>query len=117
MVKGKKVIITDDSIVRGTVSESIAQNMLKSGAVEVEFLVSYAPIFNPCFSDSKKKPLAAAKYKSKSIEEIGEFVASNLPSINKVRYNSPENIIKAIDLPRQQICTYCITGKDPFKQE
>ncbi|MCK4438585.1 hypothetical protein KAV47_05895, partial [Candidatus Bathyarchaeota archaeon] len=58
-VDGKKVIITDDSIVRGTVSESVAQNLVKAGAREVEFLVSYAPIFYPCFSDPRDKPLAA----------------------------------------------------------
>lgn len=115
-VQDKKVIITDDSIVRGTVSESVAQNLLKAGAAEVEFLVSYAPIYYPCFSDPEDKPLAAVPYKGKSIDEVGELVASNLPSINKVRYNSPENVIRAIGLPENRICTFCITGVDPFRQ-
>jgi amidophosphoribosyltransferase len=113
-VKDRKVIITDDSIVRGTVSESVAKNLLKAGAAEVEFLVSYAPIFHPCFSDPPDKPLAAAPYKGKSLEEIGEHVASNLPSINAVRYNSPENIVRAIDLPNDKVCTYCISDLNPF---
>lgn len=113
-VKGKKVIITDDSIVRGTVSESIAKSLLKAGAAEVEFLVSYAPIYYPCFSDPPDKPLTAAQYKGKSLEEIGDLVASNIPSINKVKYNSPRNIIEAIGLPPSSLCTMCIDGKNPL---
>jgi len=116
-VRDKKVIITDDSIVRGTVSESIAQNLLRAGAAEVEFLVSYAPIFHPCFPDPRDKPLAAAPYEGKNLSEVGDLVAANLPSINKVRYNSPKNVVRAIDLPETDICTLCITGKDPFKEE
>jgi amidophosphoribosyltransferase len=115
-VEGRKVIITDDSIVRGTVSESVAQNLLEAGATEVEFLVSYAPIFYPCFSDPTDKPLAAKPYVGRGLEEIGDLVAKNLPSINKVRYNSLENVLKAIGLPEDHICVYCITGKDPFRR-
>ncbi len=114
-VDGKKVIITDDSIVRGTVSESVAQNLVKAGAREVEYLVSYAPIFHPCFSDPPDKPLAAQPYEGKSLEEIGDLVSKGLPSINRVRYNDEEHILKAVGLPRDHVCTYCISGRNPFK--
>ncbi|MBN2336070.1 hypothetical protein JXL21_10970 [Candidatus Bathyarchaeota archaeon] len=113
-VDGKKVIITDDSIVRGTVSESVAQNLLKAGAREVEFLVSYAPIFYPCFSDPPDKPLAAKPYKGRSLEEIGDLVSDGLPSIRKVRYNDEAHILEAVGLPPEHICTYCISGRNPF---
>lgn len=115
VVEGKRVIITDDSIVRGTVSESIAQNLIRAGADEVEYFVSYAPIFYPCFPDRRDKPLAAAPYKDKALHEIEELVASNLPSIKKVRYNSPENVVKAIGLPKDYLCTFCITQENPFE--
>jgi amidophosphoribosyltransferase len=115
VVENKKVIITDDSIVRGTVSESIAKNLLQAGASEVEFLVSYAPIFYPCFSDQKNKPLAAAQYLGNTIEEIGNLVAKGLPSINKIIFNAPKDIVKAIGLPENNVCTYCMTGLSPFK--
>jgi amidophosphoribosyltransferase len=114
-VDGKNVIITDDSIVRGTVSESIAQNLIKAGATNVEYLVSYAPIFYPCFSDPKDKPLAAKPFKGKSLKEIGNLVARNLPSINIIRFNSEKDILKAVGLPKDDICTYCISGRDPFE--
>jgi amidophosphoribosyltransferase len=116
-VRGKKVIITDDSIVRGTVSESVAKNLRIAGATEVEFLVSYAPIFHPCFSDPADKPLAAAPYEGLSLEEIGDRVAEGLPSIDKVRYNSPENVVASIGLPRSSICTMCISGVNPFEEK
>lgn len=115
-VKGKKVLITDDSIVRGTVSESIAKALRKAGAKEVEFLVSYAPIFYPCHSDHEDKPLAAKPYKGKDLFEIGDLVASKLPSIDKVKYNSVENVIRSVGLPEDHLCTMCITGKDPFEE-
>jgi amidophosphoribosyltransferase len=115
-VDGKKVIITDDSIVRGTVSESVAQNLVKAGAREVEFLVSYAPIFHPCFSDPPDKPLAARPYEGKSLTEIGDLVSRGLHSINKVRYNDEEHILAAVGLPREHVCAYCISGRNPFKR-
>ncbi|MFC1803416.1 amidophosphoribosyltransferase [Thermoproteota archaeon] len=114
-VEGKKVVLSDDSIVRGTVSESIAKNLRQAGATEVDFLVSYAPIFYPCFSDPADKPLAAKEFKGKSLEEIGELVAGNLPSIDNVRYNSVEKVLWAVDLPPEHICTYCVSGCNPFK--
>jgi len=116
-VEGKRVVITDDSIVRGTVSESIAQNLLKAGATEVDFLVSYAPIFHPCFSDPPDKPLAAKPFKGKRLEEVGDLVAEKLPSIHKVRYNSEESVLGAVGLPRDHICIYCVSGRSPFKAQ
>ena len=115
-VKGKKVVLTDDSIVRGTVSESIAKNLRQAGAIEVDFLVSYAPIFYPCFSDPPDKPLAAKEFKGKSLDEIGDLVAGNLPSIDNVRYNSEVKILEAVGLPPEHICTYCISGCNPFDE-
>jgi len=115
-VNGKRVIICDDSIVRGTVSESVAKNLREAGAAEVDFLVSYAPIYYPCFSDPPDKPLAAAPYRGKSLEEVGELVASNLPSIDKVRYNSPDNVKRAVGLPMSHLCMFCVTGESPFER-
>jgi amidophosphoribosyltransferase len=116
-VEGKHVVITDDSIVRGTVSESIAQNLLKAGAREVDFLVSYAPILYPCFSDPPDKPLAAKPYKGKDLEEVGDLVAQGLPSIHKVRYNSMDSVLDSVGLPRDNICIYCVSGCSPFKEQ
>jgi len=109
------VVATADSIDRGTVSESIAQNLLKAGAMEVDFLVSYAPILYPCFSDPPDKPLAAKPYKGKNLREVGDLVARKLPSIHKVMYNSEESVLDAVGLPREDICIQCVSGVSPFR--
>jgi amidophosphoribosyltransferase len=114
-VKGKEVAICDDSIVRGTVSESVAKSLRKAGATHVDFLVSYAPIFYPCFSDPSDKPLAAQPFEGKSVGEIGELVAEGLPSIDEVLYNTPQNVLDAVGLPNR-VCIYCSTGCNPFKE-
>ena len=57
-----------------------------------------------------------AEFKGKGNEEIGDLVAGNLPSIDNVRYNSEEKILEAVGLPHEHICTYCISGRDPFKE-
>ena len=59
--------------------------------------------------------LLISLFEGKSLEEIGELVADNLPSIDNVRYNSEEKILWAVDLPPEHICTYCISGCNPFK--
>jgi amidophosphoribosyltransferase len=115
-VRGKRVVITDDSIVRGTVSESVAQNLLKAGAREVDFLVSYGPIFYPCLSDPEDKPLAARAFEGQDLVKVGELVAMGLPSIQNVRYNSPENVVGATGLPRGHLCIRCMTGESPFRR-
>jgi len=115
VIRGKTVFIYDDSIVRGTVSESTAKALRHAGAKKVIFSASYAPILYPCFSDPKNKPLAAAPYAGMSIYEIGRQVAKKLPSIDQVKYNSRENVIKAIGLPDNCVCTMCAGGKNPFE--
>ncbi|MBN1682960.1 hypothetical protein JW865_05355 [Candidatus Bathyarchaeota archaeon] len=112
-VKGKIVAICDDSIVRGTVSESVAKSLRQAGATHVDFLVSYAPIFYPCFSDPFDKPLAAKPFKGNDVKKVGELVAKNLPSIDEIYYNTPENVLEAIGLDNK-VCIYCSTGKNPF---
>jgi amidophosphoribosyltransferase len=115
-VRGKRVVITDDSIVRGTVSESVAQNLIKAGARMVDFLVSYGPIYYPCFSDPEDKPLAARAFEGQDLVKVGELVAEGLPSIQNVRYNSPESVVESTELPRKHLCIQCMTGESPFKR-
>jgi len=116
VVRGRKVYLGDDSIVRGTISESVGADLLDAGAKEVNLAISYAPIFEPCFSDEPNKRLAAKPYRDLDIFEVGKRVAENLPNINNVLYNTVENVVKAVNLPEEWFCTYCITGKNPFEE-
>jgi amidophosphoribosyltransferase len=118
VVKGKRVIEGDDSIVRGTISDAIANTVKMAGAKEVHWGISYAPIFYPCFCDEANKTLATNGYTGdrNDVFEVGKYVSKKLPSIDGVMFNSVENVIKAIGLPEEDLCTMCITGKNPFKR-
>ena len=73
-IEGKRIIIIDDSIVRGTTSYKIIQMLKNAGAKEVHMRISSPPVLNPCYFGidiSSKEHLIAANY---SIEEIRESI-------------------------------------------
>ena len=108
LVKGKRVIVVDDSIVRGTTCKARVNNLKEAGATEVHVLVSCPPHMHPCvygidFPDRSK--LMAANY---SIEEIREYL-----SADSLFYLSPEGLVNATGLPRSQFCMACYDGRYP----
>ncbi len=115
VIEGKRVIIGDDSIVRGTISEAVSSILKDAGAKHIDFAVSYAPIFYRCFEDEPNKPLAAAGLEGMDIYEIGKKVAEGLPSIDNVLFNDVESVVNAIGISKDKLCTRCISGIDPFK--
>ncbi len=108
LVKGKRVIVVDDSIVRGTTCKTRVNNLKEAGAKEVHVLVSCPPHMNPCvygidFPDRSK--LMAANY---SIEEIRKYL--NADSLN---YLSQDGLVAATTLPRSSFCMACYDGDYP----
>src|SRR2546428_4963710 len=108
LVKGKRVIIVDDSIVRGTTCKARVNNLKEAGAKEVHVLVSCPPHMNPCvygidFPDRNK--LMAASH---SLEEIRTYL--NADSLN---YLSKEGLIGATGLPASAFCMACYDGNYP----
>jgi len=108
LVKGKRVIVVDDSIVRGTTCKTRVNNLKEAGAKEVHVLVSCPPHMNPCvygidFPDRSK--LMAANY---SIEEIRKYL--NADSLN---YLSQDGLVSATGLPRSSFCMACYDGDYP----
>jgi amidophosphoribosyltransferase len=108
LVKGKRVIVVDDSIVRGTTSKTRVNNLKEAGAKEVHVLVSCPPHMNPCvygidFPDRSK--LMAANH---SLEEIRRYL--NADSLN---YLSEAGMVKATGLPRESFCMACYNGDYP----
>ena len=95
LVKGKRVIVVDDSIVRGTTCKARVNNLKEAGAKEVHVLVSCPPHMNPCvygidFPDRSK--LMAANY---SLEEIRKYL-----NADSLHYLSQEGMVKATGLPK-----------------
>ncbi|WP_108672451.1 amidophosphoribosyltransferase [Peribacillus acanthi] len=112
VVEGKRVVMVDDSIVRGTTSKRIVNMLKEAGAKEVHVVISSPPIKNPCFygiDTSTSEELIASKY---SIEEIRELIGAD-----SLTFLSVEGMIDAIGRPfddetRGQ-CLACFTGKYP----
>jgi len=108
LVKGKRVIVVDDSIVRGTTCKARVNNLKEAGATEVHVLVSCPPHMNPCvygidFPDRSK--LMARNY---SLEEIRRYL-----NADSLHYLSQEGLVKATGLPRSSFCMACYDGDYP----
>ena len=108
VLDGKRVILVDDTIVRGTTSRPIVDLLRHNGAKEVHMRVHAPPIMWPCYLGvdmARREELIAA---NKSIEEIRETLG-----VDSIGYLSLDGLIHAIDLPRERFCTACLTGRYP----
>ncbi len=109
VVAGKRVIVFDDSIVRGTTSRQIVTMLFDAGAKEVHFLVASPPVKFPDFygiDTPKQTDLIAA---TKSVPEIQAYLGAT-----SLRFLSYEGMIKATGIPEDQFCTSCFTGEYPI---
>ena len=108
LVRGRRVVIVDDSIVRGTTSKSRVISLKEAGAKEVHVLVSCPPHQHPCvygidFPDRSK--LMAATH---SIDEIRRYL-----NADSLGYLSQEGMVKATSLPADSFCMACYDGRYP----
>ena len=109
VVAGKRVIVFDDSIVRGTTSQQIVKMLFEAGAKEVHFLVASPPVKYPDFygiDTPKQADLIAA---TKSVLEMQEFLGAT-----SLRFLSYDGMIRATGLPENTLCTSCFTGIYPI---
>ncbi|WP_117237488.1 amidophosphoribosyltransferase [Thermus sediminis] len=104
-VRGKRVVLIDDSIVRGTTSKRIVGMLREAGAKEVHFRVSSPPIRFPCYygiDTAARKELIAAE---KSVEEIRAYIGAD-----SLAFLSEEGVRRAI---RGPVCLACFNGRYP----
>ena len=112
VLQGKRVIMIDDSIVRGTTSRKIVKMIRDVGAKEISLLLSSPPFKNPCvygIDTPTKEELIASK---KSIEEIRKFIG-----VDYLGYLSLEGVFRAIEVPHDRFCDACFTGSYPTAVE
>jgi len=109
VLEGRRVILIDDSIVRGTTSRKLVRMVRSAGATEVHLRISCPPTISPCFygvDTPNKNQLIAA---NKSVEEIREFIGADT-----LQYLSLEGLKKACgDGEKTSYCTACYTGQYP----
>jgi amidophosphoribosyltransferase len=110
ILDGKKVVIVDDSIVRGTTSRQIVKLIREGGAREVHFRISAPPIFNPCFygiDTAVKGDLIASHMSS---EEIRNHLGAD-----SLGYLSVPGLLKALNSPQKEFCLACFNSDYPVK--
>ncbi len=106
LINGRRIILVDDSIVRGTTSKKIVQMVRESGAAEVHMRISCPPTISPCYygvDTPRKKELIAAQM---SVEEVREYIGAD-----SLGYLSREGMLEAIGLDSGGACTACWTGE------
>ena len=109
VIAGKRVIVVDDSIVRGTTSRQIVRMLFETGAKEVHFVISSPPVRYPDFYGidlPRQNDLLAAR---KSVCEMNEYLGST-----SLSFLSYKGMIRATGLPESSFCTSCFTGKYPL---
>jgi len=112
VVEGKRVVMVDDSIVRGTTSRKIVRMLREAGAKEVHVRISSPPTVNTChygIDTPTRTELIAA---NQSVEEIRQFIEAD-----SLGYLSVEGMLDAFGRPQQATCTACFTGIYPVEIE
>jgi len=108
VINGKKVILVDDSIVRGTTSRKIVDLVKKAGASQIYVWATCPPIRSPCFYGidiATHEELIAA---SKTIPQVARTIGAD-----ELHYQTLEGLIDAIGSSRDELCLACLTGEYP----
>jgi amidophosphoribosyltransferase len=109
LLAGKRVVLIDDSIVRGTTSRKIVKMVRAAGATEVHMRISCPPTLSPCFygiDTPTKKELIASSH---TVEEIGKYIEAD-----SLGYLSLAGLIRAVGGKGGEFCTACYTGQYPI---
>jgi len=108
LLEGKRVVVVDDSLVRGTTSQKIIRLVRQAGAREVHFRVASPPTTGSCYygvDTPKRSQLIAA---TQSLEEIREFIEADT-----LGYLSSDGMLRALNGPADSYCSACFTGQYP----
>jgi amidophosphoribosyltransferase len=110
LIEGKRIVLIDDSIVRGTTSKKIVRMVREAGAKEIHVRISCPPTISPCYygvDTPNKSELIAANY---SIEGIREFIGAD-----SLGYLSLEGMQQATGLSPDDSCVACWSGRYPTR--
>jgi len=110
VLSGKRIVVIDDSIVRGTTCRNRVRNLRQAGAKEIHMRISCPPIKFPCFYGidfPTRKELIASTH---TVEEIRKFLG-----VESLGYLSVEGLLDSVSLPRENYCVACFTGDYPIE--
>ena len=109
MIRGKRLVVVEDSIVRGTTSLPVVNLLRRGGASEVHLRICAPPIVHPCqlgIDMPTRRELIAS---NKSVDEICEILGAD-----SLGYLSHDGLVEAVGLGEDRICSACFTGNHPF---
>ena len=107
---GKRIVMVDDSIVRGTTTGQVVKLLFDAGAAEVHVRITAPPVQYPCFYGidmANQQDLVAAKY---TIEEIRQMIGAT-----SLGYLSLNGVARAIGIHKDKFCRACFDGKYPIE--
>lgn len=106
VIRGKRIMVVDDSVVRGTTSRRIVELLRESGAKKVYFLSTFPPIRNPCYYGIDYQRREELIANGKTIPEIEKEIGAD-----RLIYMDAEGLYRAVGTDK--ICMACVTGKYP----
>jgi amidophosphoribosyltransferase len=109
VLSGKRLVVVDDSIVRGTTTPQVISMLRKAGASEIHMRICAPPIRYPCFFGvdmATRRELIAAQ---KTVAEIAEKIGAD-----SLGFLSVDGLIESVGLPRENFCLACFTGDYPL---
>ena len=109
VIEGKRLVVVDDSIVRGTTTPKVVEMLRKAGAREVHMRICAPPVRHPChfgIDMATQWELIASR---QSVEEIRQHIGAD-----SLAYLSIEGLMDAVEQPKSSFCTACFTGEYPM---
>jgi len=109
VIQGKRLIVVDDSIVRGTTTPKVVEMLRHAGAASVHMRICAPPIVHPChfgIDMATQWELIASR---QEVEEIRQHIGAD-----SLAYLSLEGLMRAVEQPRESLCTACFSGEYPM---
>jgi len=106
IVEGKRIVVVDDSVVRGTTTQSKMRALRRAGAKEIHLRVSCPPIRHPCFYGIDFATTDQLIAHNRTVDEIRDFV-----EVDTLSYLSIEGMLACLRTPKKDCCTACWTGE------
>jgi amidophosphoribosyltransferase len=108
VVRGRRLTVVDDSIVRGTTTKQIVALLRKAGAEEVHVRISAPPIYHPCFYGIDTQIATELIAATSTVEEIRDFIDAD-----SLGFLSIQGVLAALELPYDRFCFACFDGRYP----
>ena len=109
IIEGKRIVVVDDSIVRGNTQRAIVRMLREAGALEIHVRISSPPVEWPCFYGIDFASRAELIASGLAVEEIRRSIGAD-----SLGYVSLEGLIGATQIPENKLCQACFTGKYPI---